>query len=164
MKTNLSLVFKVLRRGADLIGALMFLAIFLAFLLQIVARYFLNWPLGWPDEVIAILYVWVVFWGGAFMVGYDQQISFDLVQNALPAKIRKWIAAAIFLITGLLFLSAVPVTADYVVFAHRQTTAVLELPLSIVYVPFLLFLAVWSVRLGLRLSALLRGVLNPVQK
>jgi len=39
-----------LRRRAENIAALLLLAMFLCFILQIAARYVFNYPLGWTDE------------------------------------------------------------------------------------------------------------------
>ena len=45
-----------LRRRAENVAALLLLAMFLCFILQIVARYVFNYPLGWTDEVsVAVL-------------------------------------------------------------------------------------------------------------
>lgn len=137
-----------LQKGADLVGALMFFAIFLLFLLQIVARYVFQWPIGWPDETIAFLFVWVSFWGGALMVPLERHITFDLVDNALPARVARWTRIATLGGTAALFLAAIPVTLDFAVFSHRQTTPVVRFPLSAVYAPVGMFLAVVSVRLG----------------
>jgi len=137
-----------LKRIADLVGALLFAAIFLLFVLQVVARYVFAWPLGWPDELITVLFVWVVFWGAALMVPLSAEIRFDLIANALPPRAGRIVGAAAFAVTGLLFVAALPVGIDYLVFSHRMETPVLEIPLSVVYAPLPLFLAAGAVQLG----------------
>lgn len=145
-----------LQRIADLVGACLFAAIFLLFILQVVARYVFAWPLGWPDELIAVLFVWVVFWGAAFMVPLSGQITFDLVANALPGRVGVLVGAAAFTVTGILFVTALPVGVDYLIFSHRMETPVLEIPLSVVYAPLPLFLAAGAVQLGLGVLRKLR--------
>ena len=44
-----------LRRRAENVSALLLLAMFLCFILQIVARYVFNYPLGWTDEVSVLV-------------------------------------------------------------------------------------------------------------
>ena len=148
---------RLLQKGANLIGALMFLAIFLLFLVQIVARYVFSWPLGWPDEAITFLFVWVAFWGGALMVPLEKHITFDLLHDTLPGRWKRFTEIASLAVTGLLFAAAIPVTADFLVFSHRQTTSVMDIPLSVVYVPVLLLLVAIIVRIALRIASLVTG-------
>ncbi len=137
-----------LQRIADLVGAALFAGIFLLFILQVVARYVFAWPLGWPDELITVLFVWVVFWGAALMVPLSAEITFDLVANALPGRLGRIVGATAFAVTGALFVAALPVGVDYLVFSHRMETPVLEIPLSVVYAPLPLFLACGAVQLA----------------
>lgn len=146
----------ILQRGANLVGALFFLAIFLLFLLQIAARYIFSWPLGWPDEAISFLFVWVAFWGGALMVPFENQISFDLLHEVFSPKWQKATEIGSLAVTAILLVAAIPITADFILFSHRQTTSVLELPLSVVYAPVLLFIVVTIIRLCLRILVLMR--------
>ena len=44
-----------LRRRAENVSALLLLAMFLCFILQIAARYLFNRPLGWTDEVSVLI-------------------------------------------------------------------------------------------------------------
>jgi len=48
----------------------------------------------------------------------------------------------------MLFLAALPVTADFIHFSHRQMTPIIELPLSVVYAPVFLFLLVVALRIA----------------
>jgi len=150
-------LFRHLNRGAELIGAAMFLLIFAAFLLQIVARYVMRSPIGWPDEAITFLFVWVVMWGGALMVPIEKQISFDLLHEVLPARWRKWTEAVCLAATALLFAAAMPVVIDFIMFSNRQRTSVLEIPLSTVYAPIALFLVATILRILFRIWRLMQG-------
>lgn len=146
-----------LQRGVDLIGAVLFLIIFACFLLQIVARYVFSWPIGWPDEVITILFVWVVMWGAAFMVPLDRQIRFDLLHEALPRRVGRWSEAASLAVTGLLFLAAMPVVLDYIRFTDAQFTPIMSVPLSWVYAPTALLFGATVVRIALAVWRLASG-------
>ena len=50
----------------DVGAAAMLFALFMVFLVQIAARYLFNVPMGWTVEVCLTLWLWIVFWGGAF--------------------------------------------------------------------------------------------------
>mgnify|MGYP006346654571 CR=1 FL=1 len=55
-----------LRHAAEGVAAAMLVALFVVFLVQIAARYVFNVPMGWTVEVCLTLWLWIVFWGGAF--------------------------------------------------------------------------------------------------
>ena len=46
----------------------MLAVMFAAFLVQIVFRYPLNFPIGWTNELSVILWLWLVLFGAAFVV------------------------------------------------------------------------------------------------
>ena len=56
---------------------------FVAFLIQIVFRYVLNWPVGWTSEVSTAMWLWAVLWGAAFVVDEREEIRFDIVYVAV---------------------------------------------------------------------------------
>ena len=56
--TSLSAKFK---RGAELVAALLFAAMFGAFIVQVVSRYVFDDPVSWSLEICSITYVWIVF-------------------------------------------------------------------------------------------------------
>lgn len=134
-------------KAAECVGVAAYVAIFATFILQIVVRYVFRSPLGWPDEMIAALFVWVVFWGGAFMVPYRKQIAFDLLHRALSPRLKLVSDCVTLLITAGLFVAALPVTIDYIVFADRMKTPVLDVPMSWVYAPMALFLLATAIRM-----------------
>ena len=47
-----------LRQRAENVSALLLLAMFLCFIIQIAARYVFNYPLGWTDEVSVLCWIW----------------------------------------------------------------------------------------------------------
>lgn len=138
-----------IRHGIDLVGAMLFFAIFVLFIAQISMRYIFNAPLSWPDEVISILWTWVVMWGGSLMVRPDRHIAFDLLYDLLPQAAARWSLVCALAVTGFLLLAALPVAVDYVLFIHRQRTPVLLIPLSYIYapvIPFIFFTALALLR------------------
>ena len=40
---------------------------FAAFIVQIVFRYFFNFPTGWTSELTVVMWLWLVLWGAAFV-------------------------------------------------------------------------------------------------
>ena len=57
-----------LRQLADWIACAMFAAVFVIFNYKIFTRYFEHDEAVWADEVLVILFIWIIFWANAFLV------------------------------------------------------------------------------------------------
>lgn len=88
---------------AQAVAAAMMAMMFLTFILQIVVRYTarLEWlparfPLldptiyGWTLEFSLMLWVWLVFWGNAFVVRERDHVTFDILFHAVRPAVRRW--------------------------------------------------------------------------
>lgn len=93
----------LLRQCAEAIAALMMALMFLTFILQITIRYTakLGWladrfPIlepslyGWTLEFCLLLWVWLVFWGNAFVVRDQDHVTFDILFHYVRPSIRRW--------------------------------------------------------------------------
>jgi TRAP-type C4-dicarboxylate transport system permease small subunit len=129
-----------LRTLADWTASAMFAAVFLIFNYKIFTRYFEHDEAVWADEVLVILFVWIIFWANAFLVRDKQQISFDLVYRLLPDDTKRYVAIARAAMIGGIFAWALPGSLDYIRFLWREHTPVLNLPLDWVYACFGIFL------------------------
>ena len=128
-----------LERTAQAVAAFLFGLLFLTFVVQVVARFVFGRPLAWSDELIVVLYIAMVFWSAATLLKERQHVMFDLVYAALPPQGRRAMAlVGALLMVGLMGV-LLPYAFDYVRFMHRESTAVLGLPFSLVFAPFLLF-------------------------
>src|SRR6478735_7870163 len=99
---------------AESVAALLFLAMFAAFLIQVFARYVLNNPIGWTQEFVLIAYIWIVFWCSAFLVRERDHITFDMAFEALPPGARRRLAIVLTAIVAIAFVVALPATIDYI--------------------------------------------------
>ena len=124
----------------------MFPAVFLIFNYKIFTRYFERDEAVWADEVLVILFIWIVFWANAFLVRDKEQITFDLVYRLLPPTAKRAVALARYGLIGSIFLWALPGSLDYIGFLWREHTPVLGLPLDVVYSCFGIFLIAVIVR------------------
>jgi TRAP-type C4-dicarboxylate transport system permease small subunit len=129
-----------LRQLADWIARAMFAAVFVIFNYKIFTRYFEHDEAVWADEVLVILFIWIIFWANAFLVRDREQITFDLVYRLLPARAQRYTALARAVLIGGIFAWALPGSLDYIGFLWREHTPVLNLPLDIVYSCFGIFL------------------------
>ena len=133
-------MFRLLKQIADFIGTTSYAVLFLTFIYQVVMRFVFNRPLAWSDELIVILYVFCVFWAGAFLLEEKDHVMLDLVFEHLPPGGKRAFSIAYSLIIGGLFLYAVPASYSYVSFMMRENTPVLGVPFALVFAVFILFL------------------------
>lgn len=146
-----------LQRGANAVSGILFLALFAVFLIQVAARFGLNQPLPWTDELAVILYIWVIFWTAALVVPQREHVVFDLVWNSVGPRVRQAMAIAGNLLLGGLALAGLPATWDYVHFMQREGTPVLGLPLMWVFLPLVLLMLALVVRSAWAIWQALRG-------
>jgi TRAP-type C4-dicarboxylate transport system permease small subunit len=145
-----------LKRWLDHIGAALFLAMFLTFVLQICARFVFNQPLPWTDELAVVLYIWSIFWACAFMVPAASHVSLDLLIARLADKPRRWLQTLGDVLLGSLALQALPASWDYLLFMQREATAVMGLPLFWVFLPLLVLLLMLVLRGAWQMIQLVR--------
>jgi TRAP-type C4-dicarboxylate transport system permease small subunit len=129
-----------LRWLTDRTACLMFAAVFVIFNYKIFTRYFEHDEAVWADEILVILFIWIVFWANAFLLRDREQITFDLVYRLLSARARRVVALARAVLIGGIFAVALPGSLDYIAFLWRERTPVLNLPLDLVYSCFGIFL------------------------
>lgn len=93
-------------RASEFIAAIALAAIFATFLLQILFRYlpFLE-PIGWSVVLISLLWVFVIFFGCAFVVREADHVAFDVLYLAAPKRVRKILAliSAVLMIAVMLY-------------------------------------------------------------
>jgi len=135
-----------LRRRAENVAAAMLAVMFAAFIIQIVFRYFLNFPIGWTSELTVILWLWLVLWGAAFVVKESEEIRFDLLSGAAGPRVR----VAMGIVTGLavvvLYAASLPAAWKYVAFMKVEKTAYLKIPFNWLFSIFLVFTVAVIVR------------------
>jgi len=134
------------KKTANAIGGGLFLVLFIVFVIQVMARFGLNKPLAWTDELAVILYVWIILWAAAFVVPEREHVAFDLLWNSAGPRTRRAMQMVGQMLIGGLALCAVPATWDYVYFMKREGTPVLGLPFMAVFLPFVFLLVALVVR------------------
>jgi len=121
--------------------ALLVAAVFVAILVGVARRYLFGVPLVWIDELATVLYVWSIFWAGAFAVGLREHVSFDLVHQALPPRAAGLLWRVTCAVVAVAFLAALPKLWNYISFLWRERTPALQWRLDYVYAVFALFIA-----------------------
>lgn len=136
-----------LQKGAEGVAGLLLLAMFVTFLLQILSRYVLQAPFGWTLEVCLLLWVWLVFWGNAFVVRDSDHVTFDLFYLAAPHRVRRVLALVTALAIALGLLVSFLPTVDWLDFLRRKRSATLPgVRMGYVYSIYLIFIVAVAIR------------------
>jgi TRAP-type C4-dicarboxylate transport system permease small subunit len=137
------------------IAAIMLGGMFVVFLIQIAARYVFNVPMLWTLEACLTLWLWIVFFGAAFVLRERDHVRFDVLYLAVSSRARRGFALVSALAIGGGFLAALPATWSYITFYQIKKSAVLNIRLDIVFSIYGIFAAVIVLRYAWRAYRLL---------
>jgi TRAP-type C4-dicarboxylate transport system permease small subunit len=147
---------KWLLKGAEGVAAALLAAMFLTFILQIFSRYVLVQPFGWTLEACLTLWVWIVFWGNAFVVRHDEHVTFDVLYHAVRPGTRRIFAllGSAAIVIGLA-VSLYP-TWDYIDFLKIKKSPILRIPMRTVFSIYIIFVIAVILTYGWRFIRILR--------
>jgi TRAP-type C4-dicarboxylate transport system permease small subunit len=129
-----------LRRRAENVAALLLVLMFLFFMLQIIARYVLNYPLGWTDEASLLAWIWCTLWGAAFIVGESEEIRFDIIYSNISESVRRVFTVISGIALLFFYIVSLPASYRYVSFMKVERSAYLHIPINWLYSIFIVFL------------------------
>lgn len=103
---------------------------------QVFFRFVLSSPLPWPEELARLIFVYLVFVGGAFASLHNDQISIEVVDVALDESSKKASVTSIVRETIMVIVMAVTVVGGIQVApsAHRIALSGTGLPKSLMTV------------------------------
>ena len=161
---------RLFARFTEGVAALMMAAMFATFILQIAVRYVVGsgWfaahfgqladasRFGWTLEFCLVMWLWIVFWGNAFIVRDRDHVTFDILYLWVRPGVRTWLAAigALAIVVGL-WMSIGP-TWDKMRLLRLKSSATLPVKMLPIYSIYFLFLAVVGARYLWRLIDVLR--------
>jgi len=142
---------------ADDVAAGLLAAMFLAFILQITARYVFNSPFEWTLEVCLTLWLWTVFWASAFCLRDADHIRFDMLYLVMGKRARRVMAGLSAAAIIACMVAALPGTWDFVSFLKIKKSASLRIPLFYIFSIYLVFMAATIAAYGWRLWKIIRS-------
>lgn len=156
---------QTLRTLAEAVAAAMMALMFLTFVLQIAVRYSARigglaerFPLldpsiyGWTLEFSLLLWVWLVFWGNAFVVRERDHVTFDILYLSVPPGLRRWFAIVAGLAIAIGLTASIAPTIDKFYILRLKKTATLSqlfgdwIRMRDIYSVYILFLGVVAAR------------------
>lgn len=157
MQTKLGTIWGWLRRRAENVAAALLAAMFLAFIVQIVFRYLMNFPIGWTSELTVITWLWLVLWGAAFVVKENEEIRFDLIYGSVGPRLRRIMGIVTAVSLLVLYGMSLPAVVDYVTFMKVESTAYLKIRFDLLFSIYILFAVAMLVRYAWILWHAVRG-------
>jgi C4-dicarboxylate transporter DctQ subunit len=158
-------LFAIMRTLAQAVAAAMMALLFLTFVLQITVRYssrnatLMEWlpflepaRYGWTLEFCLVLWVWLIFWGNAFVVRDRDHVKFDILYLAVRPAVRRWFAIIAGVTICVALLAAIGPTWEKFHILRLRRTATLSslfggwIRMRDIYSIFILFLAVVGLR------------------
>ena len=146
-----------MRHRAENIIAGMLGIMFVAFLVQIVFRYFFNFPIGWTSELSVIAWLYMTLLGSAFWLKESDEIRFDLISGRLGPRGRRVVTLVVAIATVMLFGMALPAAIKYVAFMKVESTSYLKIRLDLLYSVYVVFAVAVIVRYVWAIGSALRG-------
>lgn len=132
-------------RAENLLAA-MLATMFAVFIIQIVFRYLLNFPIGWTHEISVIMWVWMVLFGTALVVRDYEEIRFDLLYSTVSERARRIMVVVCAAVVVFFFAVSLPAVLDYIGFMKVERTAYLKIRFDWLYSIYGLFAVSMIVR------------------
>ena len=139
MGPSISRAVEWIRRRAENIVAGLLGVMFIAFILQIVFRYFFNFPIGWSSELSVVAWLYMTLIGSAFWLKEHEEVRFDLISARLGPRGRRVVGLAVAVAALVLFGMAMPATWKYVTFMKVESSSYLKIRLDILYGIYVVF-------------------------
>lgn len=146
-----------MRRRAENLVAGMLAIMFICFLIQIVFRYFFNFPIGWTSELSVVMWLYMTLLGSALWLKESDEVRFDLISGSLPPLGRRVVGLAVAVAAIFLFGMAMPATIKYVAFMKVESSSYLNVRLDILYSVYIVFAIAVIVRYAWAIVSVLRG-------
>lgn len=112
---------------------LMFVGMVVLSIVQVVCRYVLKISLSFTEELARFLFIWVTFLGTAMAMKKGQHVKMELLLNVVPPAVRSAIEFAGRVISMGIYLVMIGGGTVVILKTMDQTSAALNLPMSLVY-------------------------------
>ena len=132
------------------LGATVFAAMFGAILLQVFFRYVLGDPLVWPFEFSVYCYIYIIYIGSVMATKNDTHVSFGIVFDRFPERVRLITGVVTNLFIAIVFLSLIPSSIGYIRLVGGVPSSALGIPWGVVLAAFPFGMGLMALTLVLR--------------
>lgn len=129
-KKFLDALIKVILIAGALVTSVLLISVFA----QVIFRYIIRKPLSWSEELARFCFVWVSMLGAAATVPKSLNQGIDLVTKRLPANIQ--LISNLFTRVMMIIFCVILVVKGWelTTIVNLQTSAVMGIPMSVIYV------------------------------
>lgn len=120
-------------RTEEAAGAILIVAILLLVIAQVVARYLLNSPFVWTEEIARFGLIWVTFLGAAFVMARGRHIAVDVVSQPFGPRGRMMLDISSSIITIVTALVILPASLSFTITMSSVGSPAADVPMSVVY-------------------------------
>ena len=150
---------RFLRLIEQRLAILCLIVLFGILMLQIVGRFVLEAPVVWSEEIARYVFAWIVFIGASDAIRSRSHIAVDLLPNMLPLRPRLALGLAMDAILLVVLVVLVWLGVEGTLRSHRLPSVTMDLPQSFLYGVVPVGCALMLLRLGLRMTDDVRGLL-----
>jgi TRAP-type C4-dicarboxylate transport system permease small subunit len=126
-------------------------------LLQVVSRYAFDAAIPWTEELARLGLVYVTFFGSVVAFQRREHLRVEVLVNAFPPRLRKWLGVIVdlasILVLGVVVWQGVPLLIKF----WPLLSAALEWPVTVFYFPVVFCCSVLIIYTAVDLVAAVRG-------
>jgi TRAP-type transport system small permease protein len=112
----------------------------------VVTRYVTSQPAVWASEVAAIGFAWLTFFGASACFRYNAHPSIDMLVQRLPPRPQRAVRVGVDLLVAAFLAYFCWMGVQFSIAAWDNPTAVLRVPMTVVYGPITIATAMMLVR------------------
>ena len=158
-------VFKKIEKGVDFLFNLclflLFGAIFVTVMIQVITRFMPTVILPWTADVVRLNFMWVIALGAPMAVKYGEFARVDVIFTVLPLR-GKLILELLSMIVITIFCFIAGYTAlPMIQVGQRMTSVALQMPMSYFFAAIPVCFILAGISGAFRIVPLLQDVINP---
>ena len=140
-----------------LAGTILFTSLLL--FVNVIMRYVFHNAIYWAEELVRYMMVWLIFLGGSQVAKHEGHITVDVVQMAVPPRVRTVMVHGVRIVAVLfcLVLAYYSYLQMMRVYASKQISPAMELPMWIPYLSVPVASTLMAVRYTQKLWGSLRS-------
>ncbi len=126
---------RALRRPDEAVAILALIVTVLAVTWGVITRYITAQPAVWASEVAAIAFAWLTFFGASACFAHNAHPSIDRLVIRFPGRMQRATRLAMDLLVAAFLAYFAWIGLSFSISARDNPTAVLRVPMTVVYGP-----------------------------
>ncbi len=130
------ILMKFLRKATESIIVLLFIVLVFSVFFQVVARYALNNPPTWTEELARYCQVWIIILASSICIRKGSHLAVDYLSHKFPPFLSRFIQVLISLLMAV-YVAVVTVFGwRLMIVGHYQLSPAIQINMSYIYVIF----------------------------